>query len=380
MMHLHWALLRKCLLGQALLLVLFVFAAPPAHAQAGGDGELDRAGQRVFRNYTRIFCRQFFVYEDTYVMLPNHYREREASTGRTYDEAEAELTETRTEQVSGSIVRTVKIPPPRGEVIALSMVIPEIEVGHYGFIDSVTVARVVRDNEMIVRSLRLIDPAAVGTERNTHRLALAERQKEYEELTFRLHGFSTEGLSPGDRYRGPDDKGINVAVAGVDQHHNFVLVSFDRLRRIRTNQFADALAHVGLTPAAFNEMVRANRETHGAQGDRATLFSLYREYYTAFRVPRPEPEARPDPGRVPEQPPAPREPDLPADTPDEPDTPDTDPDVPNEPLFPDLEDEPVIPDLPEALPPADRDEDDWDDDWTPEPPSDEPGFFGVPLE
>jgi hypothetical protein len=355
---------------EVLLGVLVLLACGWSGAAGAQEEELDREGQRVFRNYTRVFCLQFFEYEDRFILLPNYYRAREASTGKTYDQAVEELTETRTERAGGNIVRHIEVLPPRGEAIAVSLVLPAIDVGHYGFIDAVTVVRVISENEMIVKDLRLIDPAAVGSENNTHRRALAERQKGYVDTTYRLHGFRTVGLTPGTLYRGPEDAGLHIAVAGADQHHNYVLINYERMRRIRTSQFADALAYVGITPAAFNEMVRGNREQHGAQGDKATLIGLYKRYYTAFRVPRPGDQA--GPGRVPDAAPATREPDPQNDPEPGPSAePDPTPDAgPNDPP-------------PAADPPADdswHDEDDWDDDWVPPDAPDDPGFFGIPLD
>lgn len=363
---------RWMLLAVALLLA----ACLPCGAQQVDEG-LDREGQRIFRNYTRVFCQQFFAYEDRFVLLPNYYRAREASTGKTYDQAVEELTEVRVERAGGNVVREIKILPPRGEAIAVSMVLPAIDVGHYGFIDAVTVVRVISDTEMIVKDVRLIDPAIIGSENNTHRSALVERQKGYVDQTYRLHGFSTRGLTPGALYRGADDTGLHIAIAGADQHHNFVLINYDRMRRIRTSQFADALAYVDLSPAGFNEIVRGNRENHGAQGDKVTMIGLYKRYYTAFRVPRPGDQA--GPGRVPDDAPATRD-NTPATEP-EPDNntdPATDPDPGTVPDAAPANDPP-----PAADPPADdnwHDEDDWDDDWVPPAAPDDPGFFGIPLD
>ncbi len=368
--------MKKRSMGVLLGALLLVVCGWPGAAEAQEE-ELDRDGQRIFRNYTRVFCQQFFEYEDRFILLPNYYRAREASTGKTYDQAVEELTETRTERAGGNIVRHIEVLPPRGEAMAVSMVLPAIDVGHYGFIDAVTVVRVISDNEMVVKDLRLIDPAAVGSENNTHRQALADRQKEYVDTTYRLHGFRTDGLTPGTMYRGPENEGLHIAVAGADQHHNFVLINYKRMRRIRTSQFSDALAYVGITPAAFNEMVRSNREDHGAQGDKATMIGLYKRYYTAFRVPRPGDQA--GPGRVPDAAPATREPQP------EPE-PEPDPEPVPEPERP-VEPDPApgtTPEVPPATdPPADdswHDEDDWDDDWVPPDAPDDPGFFGIPLD
>lgn len=389
-MRCRWAV--RCGLWVCVAGVLLAVARP------AGAQELDRDGERLFRSYTRVFCQQFFTYEDKFILLPNYYRDREASTGKTYDQVEEELTQTRMERVGGNIVREVVIPPPRGEVIAGALVLPAIDVGHYGFIDSVEVVRVVRDNEMIVKDLRLIDPGAVGGAggaANGLRKGLEDRQEDYEDMTLRLHGFSTQGLVPGQRYRGPREQGLQVAVAGADQHHNYVLVNYERMRRIRTSQFADALAYVDLSPAAFNELTRGNRVAHGAQGDKRTLIDLYRMYYTAFRVPRPEqvaaapPVRTPPPTVTPDPDPAPGPGATPGDGPavrpdPDPATPPADrPDRDNPPdLFPDVDPN----DRPEhrpTPPPADdgwdEDPDDTDEDWEPPAAPDEPGFFGIPL-
>ena len=359
-------------------MAVFVLACSTAGA-AGADGlrEMSRADQRIFHNYSRVFCRQFFTYEDDFVILPNYVRDREASTGKTYDQAEEELTETRIERVSAGMTREVKVLPERTEVIAASMILPNIDVGHYGFIDQVRVAEIVSENEMIISHVRLIDPQIVGAEnnaRNLHRRALRDAQRGFANKAYRLHGFSTEGLVVGQTYRGPQERGIHVAIVGSDRRHNFVMVNFDRLQRTRVAQFADVVEYADISPSDFNTLMRTNREEHGARGDRETLIHLYRLYYTRFRVRRPaqvspEPATRntPEPEPVP---PKPKPVELEPTTQPEPGT-EVEP-------TPEPEPEPDV--TPEPEPEPDDRWEDEEDDYTPPPPPDEPGFFGIPLE
>lgn len=359
-----------CLKGRRIveLVVVVLLAgwlATPAEALRREDplAGLTSSQRRVFQNYTRLYCQQFFRFDDDrFVLLPNYQRSRENSTGRTYDQAMEEMTEIEIVKIRSS-KKEIKHPPPAAEVIISARVIPAIDVGHYGFVNSVIIKDIVGPKEMIVTTLELIPPSEVGREKNTLRKAAAKRQKEYARKTYRLLGFNTKDLKAGDKYYGPRKKGLQIAVMSTDPKHNFVLVDYDRLERVRTNEFPEALAYVQIEPLAFIDMVRDNREKLTTEGDKASLISIYRRFYNRYRpkrlsstslppaiAPEPKPEPKPEP-----------RPDPDFDRPDP--TPQPKP-------------EPKPQPKPE---PVEEEEDDWDYEEDTKSAPDKPTFFGIPL-
>lgn len=248
--------------------------------------ELDRDQRRVFQAYTRLFCTQFFRFgEDRFVLLPNHASRRENSTGRTADEVKDMLTVTRTIGV-GLHKHDKKFYPPEAEVVARSMLLPYFDVGHYGHLNSVRVKEIVGPDEMIVTAVELIPREHLGKDKNEGRKYLYDLQRENRDMTFRLLGFRTKGLEVGESYSGPRQKGLHVAIMSTDQTHDFVMVNYDKLERIRTSEFHEALSYVKISPLAFLDMVRDNREQDYTTGDIKSLISIYRRYYDRYRPER----------------------------------------------------------------------------------------------
>lgn len=347
------------------VLLLAGWLATPSQAQRREDplAGLDSAQRRVFQNYTRLYCLQFFRFEDRFVLLPNYQRSRENSTGRSYDQAFEEMTK---HEIVG-LGKKVSTPPPVAEVIVSAKVIPAIDVGHYGFVNSVVVKEVLGPDEMIVGEIELIPLSEVGTKDNAIRKAAADRQKQYEKQTYRLLGFNTRDLRAGDKYFGPQKKGLQVAVMSTDPKHAFVLVNYDKLKNVRTNEFAEALAYVQMQPLTFIEMVRENRETLATEGDKVSLITIYRRYYNRYRPkrlssttrppvaePEPQPEPQPEPKPEPEARPEP---------------------MPEPEVRPQPKPEP----RPEPKPVEEEEEDDWDYEEDTESAPDKPTFFGIPL-
>lgn len=366
----------------AVVVLLAGVVATPAEALKREDplAGLTSSQRRVFQNYTRLYCKQFFRFDDDrYVLLPNYERARENSTGKTEGEVEADLTVVKRERRRTSLgyqMVEVKYPPPSAEVIISARVIPAIDVGHYGFVNSVRIKEIVGPTEMIVSRIELIPPGQVGTSNNELRIAAMERQKTYEYTTYRLLGFSTKDLEAGKTYYGPRKKGLQIAVMSTDPQHKFVLVNYDRLERVRTSEFANVLAYVQIEPLAFIDMVRENREKLSTKGDQASLISIYRRFYNRYRpkrlsstsrpdITKPMPELRPDPEPEPE----PQVDDGPAVN--EP-APEPEPEAQPEP-------KPRPEPRPRPEPEEEEEEDDWDHEEDTKSSPDEPTFFGIPL-
>lgn len=351
------------------VVLLAGWLAGPAEAQRGEDplAGLTSSQRRVFQNYTRMYCSQFFRYDDDrFALLPNHERSRENSNGKSYNQTKEDMTVTKYERrktALGNQWGDVKYPPPSEEVIIAARVIPAIDVGHFGLVNCVTVKDIVGPDEMIVTAIELISPDDVGREKNDLRKAAAERQKEYAKNTYRLLGFSTKNLHAGDKYYGPRKKGLQVAVVSSDPQHKFVLVNYDELKRVRTSEFAEALAYVEIGPLAFIDMVRENREELAADGDKASLIYIYRRFYNRYRPKRLSSITRPEVTIPKPEPTTAAEPQPEIDVPEM-----------NEPK-PDPKPEPKARPKPEP----EEEEDDWDFEEDTQNTPDQPTFFGIPL-
>ena len=281
----------------ALFVCLFVCGGVAAQAQRERDplAELSPQNQRLYRTYTGIFCRPFFRYgDDLFVLLPRHEKGHDNSSGRSADQARKDMTTVRTVRRSG-FERKEREAPPEGEVVATAKIIPKLDVGHYGYVHAFTINEVLGPNEMIVGGLTLIPDDAIGRDNNEQRKELSNRQRRFKDKTYRVLGISTLRLKEGQVYTGTRGKGVKLAVMSTDKDHAFVLVSYDKLRRIRTHEFADLLAYVGLTPASFIDLVRDNRESKKtiAKGDQASWVALHKLMYDryAIRAARAEAEA-----------------------------------------------------------------------------------------
>ena len=353
------------------VVLLAGWLAGPAEAQRREDplAGLTSPQRRIFQNYTRLYCKQFFRYDDDrFVLLPNYYRDRENSAGRTYDQAYEEMSEIGFIG-SGLAKKQIKHPPPKAEVIISARVIPAIEVGHYGFVNSVIVKDIVGPDEMIVTAIELIPPGDVGRKKNNLRKAAVERQKEYVHKAYRLLGFSTKNLYAGDKYYGPRKEGLQVAVTSTDPQHAFVLINYDQLKRVRTSEFAEALAYVQIEPLAFIDMVRENREELGSEGDKTSLIYIYRRFYNRYRPKRLSSTSQPEAAVLNEPEPMPvteSQPDA-----DIPEVVEPKPEVKPKPE-PKLDPKP----RPKAEP---EEEDDWDFEEDTENIPGQPTFFGIPL-
>jgi len=383
--------------GQALLLFFTLTAAAlllPSSADARRADPLaglDSNQRRVFQNYTRLFCQQFFRYgDDRFVLLPNYYTKRENSTGLTYEQVQEMMTVVVKEK-RGAMVFEKRILPPPGEVIARAKMIPAMEVGHYGFINSVRISQILGEEEMVVTELMLIPRSELGydrTEENKYRWELVDRQEQIVGKSYRLLGFSTRGLEAGVTYFGPQKKGMQVAVLSTDREYEFVLINYEKVERLKTTDFPEVLEYIQLSPLEFIDMVRQNREADVTAGDRNSLKTIYRRFYNRYRPAQVSAPPIIFPGSDP--PPVVDEPKAdpaskPASDPDTASAPPQDPATPiDDPTTPQVEDKPATEptDRPGPREEEPREEEPVKDDWKLEDASTAPDkldFFGIPL-
>ena len=265
---------------------------------------MDRGTALAWRSIWRRHASCSRAFEDGYTAARGYQRAYESSLGVSRAKAVDELRVDVTIQEAG-FRRVRSFDAPDAEVDAMHKTIPSLAPGEYGWVESVVVREVLGPEEMIVRSIRLIDNDAMreleeialqqtdeiedGDARRfardlvrrhfSQRRELIERQREAGyRAEARVVGFSAAGLPEGERYFGPRGEGLHLLVADVEDldpqteklEPRRVIWSVDAYRRsppLREEQFADLLRLRGMTPAEFVEYARDVRRRTPSEAD-----------------------------------------------------------------------------------------------------------------
>lgn len=300
------------------LLALICAVTLPAPAPAQELTELDgtpipSGTRRAWIGNYREFSRFVGVFEDQYIVLPNYERRNDNSHGVSAREAEEALKISWT-QDAGVLTETRSWTPPREEIEAYTKLLPSLKLGSFGYVHSVEVVEVLGPEQMLVTDLWILDAdllkrqydrdraagRATGDRNYTKvleaayrkRLELADLQDERAfRAAFRLVGYSTRGVQPGQRYAGPGDEGFQVAFANWDlppepeegsrrrsRPDDAVAVLIDPAPVMRETaseqQFIELLGQKDITIAGFVELVRAAREADRDTADALVLAEL----------------------------------------------------------------------------------------------------------
>jgi len=283
-------------------------AARAAEERHGMDGKTYDIWRR---NYGR-FARCVTKHDDRFIIVPFYDRRMDSTANITIPQARQLLTREHREAMfgEGSLKHTRIIRPPDAECEALAMSLRAMAVGEYGYLRSVEIVEILGPNDMIVEEAKLIDADALdkaedadrdrlereGYDRNAidayigvtyaQRRALEERQddRDFDE-PFHLSGYATEGLKKKQRWFGPDDKGIHIALVGYEaygesrrrQRHRMVAIDPAVVGLgVDEATFVAFLAQRGMTPPRFVELLHdeltAARERDDA--DRAVFAKL----------------------------------------------------------------------------------------------------------
>ena len=289
-----------------LLVLVSLFAMPTAMAQARQtelDGtpiptEVYSSFQSNWRKYAVLAAEL----DGGYVMVPNYDRRRESSRGINTSQAMAMLKEER-EVRTGNLVRKRVKYPDRADAEAYSKALPKMQVGEYGWVASAEVVKIIGRKEMIVKEVWLVDLPTLreayekdkaksardnGGEPNkelldfnyAQRIKMKEQQEERDEgfeEEFRLIGYDTRGLRVGERWKGLNDEGFQVAVAyweqpepeedGDDRRRRsddprLVLTEVESAMRKTLDEqgFKEMLGERGMTVADFVDLMRTVRD------------------------------------------------------------------------------------------------------------------------
>ncbi|MEM1213497.1 MAG: hypothetical protein AAGI68_14510 [Planctomycetota bacterium] len=292
-----------------------------AHAQDAeahtADVEKDRSNPPPYRPPLSIarawninwkaFAADGMVFDNQYIVVPQFDRRYLSSAGLSMTTARRQLTAEVGDTADSAALRRGYRPPPE-ELQYYISALPRLDVGQYGSIHSVEVDDVLGPTSMVVSELWLIDADAVRAAKREEREVAEKRGRELDrdaqELDFavrdrlsrqqrdrkfrgpfRLEGFPTRGLSPGQRYLGPDLDGMPVIVAYTELATSrfgrgrlrlviMPVEAFVRRGGLTEAQFADLLDDRGLTPESFLEAVREARDADRASAEDQILDRL----------------------------------------------------------------------------------------------------------
>ncbi|MEM6392225.1 MAG: hypothetical protein AAF797_05590 [Planctomycetota bacterium] len=305
----------------ALLACVMLIPISVAHAEDADSAtdapEKDRSNPPPYRPPLSIarpwnlnwktFAVDGMVFENQYIVVPQFDRRYPSSAGLSLTAARRLLTAEVGDTAHSAVLRR-SYRPPVEELQHYVSTLPRLDVGQYGIIHSVEVEDVLGPTSMVVSELWLIDADAVRAAKTEEREAAEKRGREIDrseqELNFtvrdrlsrqqrdrkfrgpfRLEGFATRGLSPGQRYRGPDLKGMPVIIAyaelaknrfgrGRPRHVIIPVEAFVRRGGLTESQFADLLDDRGLTPESFLEALREARDADRLTAEAQVLDSL----------------------------------------------------------------------------------------------------------
>lgn len=249
-------LLAACTAAAAFLVSAVPPAAadPPANTELNGD-PIDPGTYRAWAGNFRHIAQHCYEYEGEFVVVPGYNRRIPNARGLTRARAVDELTVTWRES-RGGVTQTYEREPERGEVDAYIHALPDVRPGAYGYLVSARVVAILGPEEMLVADLQLIDmedleddykrdeqrARAQGVrdfrealnQRYEQRLAVKDIQEEEEDLlepAHRLVGYATRRVRVGDVWTGPEDEGIQVAIARYEYLDEQQLEPVDRRYR-----------------------------------------------------------------------------------------------------------------------------------------------------
>jgi hypothetical protein len=283
--------------------VLFAGLMPGGAAAVEG---LDRQTQQLWDRHWRVYAQRCAEFEGEYLCSPKYNKRYPSSTGLTVRQAEAKLS--KKVRVGGSgIVTTRTVKMPIAEARAMALPIPKLKAGEYGQLASVEVIQVLSPTSMIVKDLYLIDPVVVTRDRRadrararkardskaaeaelayvyTRRDAVMKRQKDgkHRKVVLRLEGFSTDGLSEGERWAGPKGDGLAVLIVRPELYgskrrankQRLVAVSVKKVRwGLDEQAFIRLLETRGLDPKSFVAIVMEKMAEDDPQTARQRVFS-----------------------------------------------------------------------------------------------------------
>ncbi|MBX2852662.1 MAG: hypothetical protein KTR15_13075 [Phycisphaeraceae bacterium] len=260
-------------------------------------GQIYSSYQANWRKYA-VFVGEV---DGAFAVIPKYDRRLESSRGINTGQAMEKL-KVQKEERNGNLTRKRVKYPDRADAEAYSKALPELSVGSYGWVASAEVVKIIDRKQMIVKEVWLVDrpklraayekDKAKSARENdgeynkellnfnyAQRIKMMEQQEDRDEgfeRQFRLVGYDTRGLRVGDRWKGLNDEGFQVAVAYWEEPEpeegesrrrrndepRLVLTEVQDVMRktLSEEDFKKLLGERGMTVAAFVDLVRTVRE------------------------------------------------------------------------------------------------------------------------
>lgn len=312
--HLYLHVKRLSLLILFILLGMAPFDVHARQTELDGSPIPDAIYSSFNANWRKyaVFASEI---EGGFVVIPKYDRRLESS--RRISTAQAmEHLKVEKEVRQGNLVRKRSKFPDREDAEAYSKALPNLSVGSYGWLASVEVVEVIDRKQMIVKEVWLINTpklraeyekakARSARENNgepnmdllrfnyAERIKLTKQQEDRDagfEREFRLVGFDTRGLRVGERWKGLNDEGFQVAVAMWEQPEpkedegrrrrkpepRLVLTEVETIMRKTLDEqgFKSLLASREMTVAAFVDLLRTVRERDRRNADERIFNAL----------------------------------------------------------------------------------------------------------
>lgn len=155
----------------AALLLLAVMVVPAASAQVAEEEksiEQRREDARVERLWNlnwRTIAPNFIEHNGDFICVPGYERSKPSSTGQSVSEYRSKSTWTQTYDDDRGKEVSRKLTKPEEEAFAAVALIPEVEVGQYGYVHSGKIDNIVDDKTVELESIWLVDAEAVREEK-----------------------------------------------------------------------------------------------------------------------------------------------------------------------------------------------------------------------
>lgn len=212
--------------------------------------DLDPQMQNIWKRSWAPIARKCAKWEGRYYVLPTYDRRYANSLGKTLQEAIRDKQRTVVRRGAGVITRRT-VDPEKEEAEAIAYLLPDIVVGHYGYIQSAEIEMIIDEKTMIVSHIKLVDEEKLGREYADLQRELRDRYREsnrsndvedylesrYEErkrlaklqeserfeAPMIVKGFDTFGLAKGMAWKakaepGKDDHGIHIAIVDMQEY------------------------------------------------------------------------------------------------------------------------------------------------------------------
>lgn len=198
--------------------------------------DIDLTWQRHWKNY----ARRCIKLRDTYYTCATYEPQFPSSRGITTIGLRQKTSREVTERKGLNLTVKRNMVKPNEEIDLGAKALPEVAIGHYGFIHSAEVLDILGPDEMVIAGVWLVDPKEVQAQREREREKLLkqnvnradlpliiewqfeyrdEHLKKQSDRSFRtpikLRGYSTQGLTKGDRWNGKEGP-PQIAIVGEE--------------------------------------------------------------------------------------------------------------------------------------------------------------------